>query len=92
MHRRLRRRPARDLRSLQRGHNEDFEWAMRQDELLEERIEALEEIVATRWPRRILVRRRLARDLRDSVAGYAWAGSDFGDRRSQAIGDGWPPR
>lgn len=68
---------------------EDFEWAMRQDEMLERRIALLEEIVAARWPRRIHLRHRLARDLRASVARYRWVGPDWADRRGQAIGDGW---
>ena len=55
---------------------------------LERRLAALEEITAARWPRRILVRRRLARDLRASVAGYREI-DDFGSRRIQAISDGW---
>ena len=42
-----------------------------------------------RWPRSIGVRRRLARDLRASVAGYREVGPDFESRRVQAIGDGW---
>lgn len=58
-------------------------------EVLERRVTALEEITAARWPRRIIVRRRLARDLRASVAGYGWAGASFEVRRIQAIGDGW---
>lgn len=58
-------------------------------EQLERRVLAIEEVIAARWPRRILVRRRLARDIRASVAGYAWVGDDFESRRVQAIGDGW---
>lgn len=40
------------------------------EHMLENRIISLEEIVAARWPRRALLRRRLARELRASVAGY----------------------
>ncbi len=58
-------------------------------EISELRITALEEIVFARWPRSILVRRRLRRDLRQSVRHYGWAGPDFESRRIQAIGDGW---
>lgn len=60
---------------------------------LERRVIALEEITAARWPRRIVVRWRLARDLRASVAGYGWVGGDFASRRIQAVSDGWiqPP-
>lgn len=56
---------------------------------IERRVVALEEIVAARWPRSLLVRRRLARALRASIAGYRWAGPDFSDQRTQAIGDEW---
>ena len=83
---------AAQLAGTRRDMAEDFEWAMRMDQMLEERISALEEIEAARWPRRILVRRRLARDLRASVAGYGWTGGDWAERRAQAIGDGWGER
>ena len=53
----------------------------------EDRISALEEIVAARWPRSMTVRRRLARQLRASAAGYAAMETDFTRRRSQAVGD-----
>jgi hypothetical protein len=65
-------------------------WSDETEGMLERRIARLEEIQAARWPRRILVRRRLARDLRASVAGYAWIDGDWADRRAQSIGDGWP--
>ena len=80
----------RRLEQLRRDVNRDIEWSMAQDSMLERRIARLEEIQAARWPRRILVRRRIARDLRASVAGYAWTGGDWADRRSQAITDDWP--
>ncbi len=51
---------------------------------------ALEEFVAARWPRRLLVRWRLARDLRRSVAhidGDTWA-----ERRVNTISSGWLER
>lgn len=54
---------------------------------LEERVIRLEEITAARWPRNWLLRRRLARELRASVAGYDWMGPDFRGRRLQAVGD-----
>lgn len=54
---------------------------------LERRVIALEEIVAARWPRRIVVRRRLRRDLRRSVAHVQ--GATFTERRIEAIGSGW---
>ena len=46
---------------------------------LEDRVSALEEIVAARWPRSMFLRRRLARQLRASAATFAWAGPDFRD-------------
>ena len=56
-------------------------------EISELRITALEEIVAARWPRSIVVRRRLARDIRASVAHVQ--GETFTDRRGETITTGW---
>jgi hypothetical protein len=53
-------------------------------EMLEDRIMALEEIVAAGWPRRMILRRRLARSLRASADAHAWAGPDFRSRRIEA--------
>ncbi|MCW2910852.1 MAG: hypothetical protein JWL68_5641 [Actinomycetia bacterium] len=72
--------------------NHELLFTGRQADELEQRIARLEEIEAAPWPRRIGVRRRLARDLRASVARYAWAGPDFTSRRPQAIGGGWSQR
>jgi hypothetical protein len=58
-----------------------------QDDILELRIAVLEELVFTRWPRRIAVRRRLARDLRASVRHVE--GATFTEKRVEAIGSGW---
>jgi hypothetical protein len=55
-------------------------------DLNEDRISALEEIVAARWPRRMLLRRRLARSLRASAAAHAYAGRTFAGRRAEAVG------
>jgi hypothetical protein len=62
-------------------------------EINEMRITALEELLYTRWPRRIAVRRRLIRDLRASVA-HVDQGETFAERRSETISSGWvkPPR
>ena len=63
------------------------------DQLAEElllQIVMLEEILAARWPRRILVRARLRRDLRASVRHVE--GSTFADRRINALGTGWLER
>ena len=78
-----------EMERLLRGLIADSRMSDEQAEITELRVTALEEIVAARWPRSVLVRRRLAKDLRESVAGYGWAGDDFASRRIQAIGDGW---
>jgi hypothetical protein len=57
---------------------------------LEDRVIRLEEIVAARWPRSVLLRWRLAREVRASVAGYDDAyvpRGDFYGRRLQWAGD-----
>lgn len=56
-------------------------------DMLEERVIALEEIIAARWPRSWLLRRRYARQLRASVAGYGWVGPGFRIQRMEAAGD-----
>jgi hypothetical protein len=56
-------------------------------EINELRITALEEVLYTPWPQRILVRRRLRRDLRASVAHVQ--GVAFTDRRAETISTGW---
>ncbi len=78
-----------ELAQLREDMDEDMAWAMAQDQMLERRVAALEEITAARWPRRILVRRRLARDLRASVRHYGWVDRSWFWRRAQAIGEGW---
>ena len=63
------------------------------DELAEElliQIVMIEEVVAARWPRRILVRARLRRDLRASVRHVE--GRSFTDRRINTLGTGWLER
>jgi hypothetical protein len=54
---------------------------------IEDRLIALEEITAARWPRRMILRRRLARSLRAVDAAYAEAAGTFAGRRVQAAGD-----
>jgi hypothetical protein len=56
-------------------------------EITELRVTALEEILYTRWPRSIAIRRRLRRDLRASVAHVQ--GDTFTDRRGETISTGW---
>lgn len=59
------------------------------DELLERRVAALEEVVASGS---VLALLRLRRRLRASVAPYTWTGPSFWDRRSQAVSDEWTLR
>jgi hypothetical protein len=59
-------------------------------EHLEYRVAALEEIVAARWPRRILVRARLGRQLRRSVRHFP--GKTFAERRTAAATAEWLSR
>jgi hypothetical protein len=56
-------------------------------EALEYRVSALEEIVAARWPRRMVLRARLARQLRASLRNVQ--GSTFAERRAEAAGLDW---
>lgn len=55
--------------------------------MLESRIIALEELLAARWPRRAVLRRRLARQLRASARAHAHAGRSFRARRLEAGGE-----
>lgn len=59
-------------------------------DVLEDRVIAIEQIIAARWPRSWFLRRRLARELRASVAGYADSfipRGDFAGRRLQAASE-----
>ena len=58
---------------------------------LESRVVALEEVMAARWPRRLLLRWRMGRELRSSVAGYDWVAGGFRGRRTQFVSDTWEP-
>lgn len=51
---------------------------------------AIEEVYAARWPRRILVRARLGRELRRSVAHID--GATFAEKRINTISSGWLER
>jgi hypothetical protein len=55
--------------------------------MLEDRLIRLEEIVAARWPRSAVLRRRLARELRASAARGAHAGPGFARQRVQAVSE-----
>jgi hypothetical protein len=67
--------------------NFSIEESDRAIDVLEERVAALEEIIAARWPRSWRLRRRLARRLRASAATFAWAGGDFATRRAEAMSE-----
>jgi hypothetical protein len=75
------------LDALARELNFAISFADEAESMLEDRIIALEEITAARWPRRIIVRRRLARKLRASGRAHAYAGRSFRARRIEAAGD-----
>lgn len=57
------------------------------NELREQRISALEEVLAARWPRRWLLALRLRKCVRNSVRGYEWAGSAWHERRAAWMTD-----
>lgn len=68
---------------------------MQTDEFAEElllQVIAIEETIAARWPRSMMLRWRLSRDLRRSVA-RVQHGATFTERRMETIGTGWmvPP-
>lgn len=56
-------------------------------DMVEDRLSAIEELLAARWPRRMFLRRRLARELRASSALFTWAGETFAARRAEAMND-----
>lgn len=59
-------------------------------EALEERVARLEEITASRWPRRWLLRARYGRELRRSVRHFP--GKTFAERRAGAASADWLSR
>jgi len=77
-----------DVEQFARETIQSIEYGDAMSSVLEERVIRLEEIVAARWPRRRLLRRRLAREIRASVA--TWDASfiprgDFVARRYEAV-------
>jgi hypothetical protein len=60
------------------------DWAIA---VLEDRVSAIEEIIAARWLRSLLLRRRLARGLRTSASTFAWAGDSFRARRAEQMSE-----
>ena len=79
----------RDVDQLRREMVTDSRMTDQLAEVLELRVTALEELLYARWPRSVRVRRRLRRDIRDSVRGYRRMGPGFTARRLEACGDGW---
>lgn len=68
---------------------------MQTDDFAEElllQVLAIEEVFAARWPRSIVLRWLLGRELRRSVA-RVQHGTTFAEKRLEAIGTGWmvPP-
>lgn len=59
-------------------------------DMIELRVATLEQIAAARWPRRILVRARLGRQLRASIRHIP--GATFADRRTEAVTADWIAR
>jgi hypothetical protein len=56
---------------------------------LVQRITAIEEVIAARPLRRLLLLVRLSRRIRRSVAPYAWAGPTFEHWRTEQLGNDW---
>lgn len=59
----------------------------RAHDLIEDRVTRIEEIIAAGWPRSMVLRRQLRRELRDVDAAYAEAEETFRRRRQQWAGD-----
>lgn len=68
---------------------------MQTDEFAEElllQVVAIEAVFAARWPRSVVLRWRLGRELRASIA-HVQHGTTFAEKRLETIGTGWmvPP-
>ena len=82
-----------DGESYEQFRRDVYQESAMTDELAEElliQVVMIEEVIAARWPRRIVVRARLRRDLRASVRHVE--GRSFADRRINALGTGWLER
>jgi hypothetical protein len=66
-------------------HNWQHNLDDRLNDVRENRISALEEVIAARWPRSALVKRRLRRRLRQIDHNYSWAGPSFASRQAEAM-------
>jgi hypothetical protein len=78
-----------DARAFARSSREESRIRDSLDDVQEQRIAALEEIVAARWSARIAVRRRLRREIRKQVRAFSSAGDSFYWRRGEAVTTGW---
>lgn len=75
------------LDDLERETSKNLTWTDNYASELLCQVVALEEILAARWPRSILVRARWRRDVRASVR--LIGGDSFTTRRLNTIGTGW---
>lgn len=73
----------------QAQHDDPLDTIGHLNELREQRISAVEEVLAARWPRRWLLSLRLRRHLRQSVHGYDWAGRSWHNRRAAWMTNEW---
>jgi hypothetical protein len=76
-----------ELRLLRREVRETGDVRDRLNELREQRIAAIEEVLAAPWPRRWLVARGFRRRVRRSARESAWAGRSWYERRAQAMSE-----
>ena len=78
------------LEDLHRDVGEAITWSDETDSELLYQVIMMEEVLAARWPRSILVRARWRRDVRESVR--QMEGSSFLWRRLNTLGTGWMSR
>jgi hypothetical protein len=80
--------PPTSVAALAREVGQIMDWTDRAAGETDLRVLALEEIIAARWPRSVLLRRRLRRDLRASVR-HTVHGHGFRERRVESLASGW---
>lgn len=76
-----------ELAQLRASMNYDLQNTDSLAESLELRVLAIEEVIAVRWPRRVLVMGRLGRELRRSVRHMP--GELFAEKRTAAVTADW---
>lgn len=74
-----------DVEQFARDTIKAIEWSDDDAEELENRVIRLEEIVAARWPRSLVLRWRLAREIRASVAAVSDEIAPRGDFRGRRV-------